>query len=1078
MSDAPRASIATILFTDLVGSTELMQRVGDESAQRLFQAHHELLSNAVAATGGSELQWLGDGLMVAFASTADALRCAIAMQQAASRGVAGGARLAIRAGLNVGEILRQEAGTGSGYFGTPVVIARRLCDRAQAGQVLCTQTVAGLLAGRAAFRFRDLGAEELKGFPDRVGVCEVLYEADPGSALLVQTPFVGREAELARLAQRFDAARGGRGGLAMLVGEPGIGKTRTLEELAARARREGATVLWGRCFEGECAAPFAPFAEALGEHARQVPAETLEKELGLHGAVLSVLVPVLRERIPALPAPAPLQPDAERQRLLDAVAQVLLTTSERAPVLLVLDDLHWADAGTIAMLRHVARFAGRGRVLLVGAYRDVELDRQHPLADALAGLKRETEYERIALRGLLEAEVARLLETIAAQQVPEALVRAIHAETEGNPFFIREVLLHLVEEGKLQRSEGRWRSDYSVEELGIPEGVRQVIGRRLSRLSEDANRLLVAASGFQGRFHFEVAARAAGLGEAAALDGLDEALEAQLVRATDEAEVYDFSHALIRHTLYGEMSPSRQVRLHRRIAEEMERAWGGRAGERAGEIARQWHRSAALPGAEAGVPHCLVAAGSAEKAAAHQEAASQLRMALDLLPEADPRRPRVLARLARALSWGPELEEAARTAGEAGELLAESEGADAAADFLAEAASLLWIAAQSPLAWRLAQQGLRHVGARRDRTWAVLDAHECLRREAEDLAGIGFPTDAGRRFAAFQSLFADVDEMEEVIGFMPIEAFGSRAEVLASGTSSPLQVGFGAGEYRRSLALFEEAAAAALRRGALLRAAMDLGVGARVHLALGDVASGDAWHAKAMALAERAGNPPYAALQLLGYPVERRWLVERFEGFLPMANALRPTVDEPSVENRWVAAPTWAFSAYVNALLGRPELALGYLERARRAIELGVGQAPNYTFMVCWAAAAAWELERADWAPLLEGQILTKTVAGDFRYPSTDARLALAWLTALQGRHDEAIGWFAKARSVLEEQGARPLRAITDFEEARMLARRGATGDAERALPLLDAAVRGFEAIGMPGWIRRAQELRGELGGR
>jgi class 3 adenylate cyclase len=174
---SPQASIATILFSDLVGSTELMQRVGDESAQRLFQSHHELLSDAVAATGGSELQWVGDGLMVAFASTADAVRCAVAMQQAAARQP--GERLRIRVGLNVGEVLRQAAGTGSGYFGTPVVMARRLCDRAVAGQILASAAVGHLLAGRAAFSFRDLGALELKGIApgDRERVLPLLDAA-------------------------------------------------------------------------------------------------------------------------------------------------------------------------------------------------------------------------------------------------------------------------------------------------------------------------------------------------------------------------------------------------------------------------------------------------------------------------------------------------------------------------------------------------------------------------------------------------------------------------------------------------------------------------------------------------------------------------------------------------------------------------------------------------------------------------------------------------------------------------------------------------------------------------------------
>jgi class 3 adenylate cyclase/tetratricopeptide (TPR) repeat protein len=1082
MSDAPRPSIATILFTDLVGSTELMGRVGDERAQGLFAAHHQLLADAVSAHGGSELQWLGDGLMVAFASTADAVRCAIAMQQAAARGTGAAERLAIRVGLNAGEILRQETGTGSGYFGTPVVTARRLCDRAGAGQILCTSIVSGLLAGRAAFRFRDLGPSELKGLADSVSVCQVVYDADLGTALPVQTPFVGREGELARLAQRLDAARAGRGGLAMVVGEPGIGKTRTLEELAARARRQEAVVVWGRCFEGESAAPFAPFAEAFADHARQSPPEVLEKVLGRYAPALSLMVPALRARIPTLSEPAALEPNEERQRLFDAVTQVLLAMSERAPVLLVLDDLHWADAGTIAMLRHVARFAARGRLLLVGAYRDGELDRRHPLAEALAGLKRETEYERVALKGLAEAEVGRLLETVAAQEVPEALVHAIHAETEGNPFFVREVLLHLVEEGKLYRAEDRWRSDYSIDAMGIPEGVRQVIGRRLSRLSDEANRLLSAASGFQGAFRFEVAAGAARLEEEAALDALDEALEAQLVRPTGEAEVYDFAHALIRHALYAELSPSRQVRLHRRIAEGLERIWGERAPDHAGEIARQWHRSAALPGAERGAGYCLLAAERAERSAAHQEAATLLRMALELLPEADARRPRALARLGLALAWSLELEEAARVAGEAGERIAASEGSDAAADYLADATRTLWSAGQSPLAWPLAQQGLRHAGERRDRTWALLTCLDLLRRHAEDPEGVGFPLRSPDTDAILPLLvevaesYFDIVTEEVATTYLGTSA-RTRAAVLTR-ASSPLQVGFLAGEYRRSLELFQREAEVRLEHGALVGAALALGIGARLHLALGDLASADAWYGRALGLAERAGNPPYLALQMLGHPSERAWIVGSLESVAAFAEPLRPIADNPSIENRWVAAPVWAFASYAMTGLGDREGALAYLERTRRAIERGEAWTPNYTFMLFWASYAGWELSlRDDWPPLLERNLREKTLAGDCRYASTDARLALAWLCALQGRHDEATGWFAQARTVLDEQGARPLRAITDFEEARMYARRAAPGDRERVLPLLDAAVRHFEAIGMPGWIRRAEALRHELGG-
>ncbi|MCI0346700.1 MAG: adenylate/guanylate cyclase domain-containing protein, partial [Chloroflexi bacterium] len=207
LSTAAHGPISTILFTDVVDSTALLQRLGDERAQRVFERHHRMLADTLAASGGEELQWLGDGQMAAFASPADAVRCAVAMQQGAVRPI-DGERLRIRVGLNVGEVLRDG---GGGYFGTPVVTARRLCDAAAAGQILCASTVAGLLAGRRAFRFRDLGPRVLKGLADPVGVVEVEYDAEEPTAFLAATPFVGRAEEMARIAGFLHRAQSGEG---------------------------------------------------------------------------------------------------------------------------------------------------------------------------------------------------------------------------------------------------------------------------------------------------------------------------------------------------------------------------------------------------------------------------------------------------------------------------------------------------------------------------------------------------------------------------------------------------------------------------------------------------------------------------------------------------------------------------------------------------------------------------------------------------------------------------------------------------------------------------------------------------
>ncbi|HXX49252.1 MAG TPA: AAA family ATPase, partial [Myxococcota bacterium] len=1037
--------VTAILFSDIVGSTALMQRLGDERAGELLEAHRRAQAETVSAHGGEELQWLGDGLMAAFASPADAVRAAISMQRLAP--LAGGAQeLSLRVGLDAGEVIEQDRrGTGSGYFGTPVVVARRLCDLASSGQILCTGTVAGLLRGRAAFRFRELGTQRLKGVTEPELVCEIPYEREVAGADLARTPFVGRADELARLEQSLARAAESRGGLVFVTGEPGIGKTRLLGEFTQRARERGARVLGGACYEGDVAPPFGPFAEAIAGHVKRAERAELEADLGSYASALAALTPSLRQRLPEVPAPVPLEPDEERWRLLDAVVQFLTALEARGPVVLVLDDLHWADRGTIAMLRHVARSARKGRRLLVGTYRDVELDRQHPLADALAALRRETEYERIALAGLAAPEVGALLAALAAHEVPQALVEALNAETDGNPFFLREILLHLLEEGRILRdADGRWTT--RGKELGIPEGVRQVIGRRLSRLSADVNRLLAAAAGFCGAFRFDVAARAANLAEPRALDALDAALEAQLVRPTGAAEGYEFTHALIRSALYAEQNPSRQVRLHRRLAEELERLPGARATE----IAQQYARSAALPGAERGVAHALDAASEAESAAAHDEAVSFLRTALELAPGDDARRPRILARLGLALAWSRAPEEAVQVASEAGDRIAASEGADAAADYLDAAGGAVFTSSFSPLAWQLSTQGLRYAGTRRDLTWARLMWAELGRRAAEDpdLPGIPLPSDDEEEV---HRLVTASPELARDLGFMRRPR--TRAENLRLPQTPALLLGI-AGDYRRAALEGEAAATHLTQQGRLAVAALNWVVGARAQLALGEIALADQWYARAVELAARVGTPPFLAVQLSSFPFES--VRVRGDGFARAFSFSRGLAERPAAENRWVLAPMRAAGAYLAAEAGLSGDARRLAAAVLPAIERAAHWAPNYSFLIFWTSAAYWQLEDPEHAPLLERNLREKCLVSDFRSANTDTRLALALVTALQGRFDEAGEWFARARPILDDQGARPLSAIADFDEARMHARRGAPGDRALSLALIESALARF----------------------
>jgi class 3 adenylate cyclase/tetratricopeptide (TPR) repeat protein len=1071
-----QAQTVTILFTDLVNSTELMQRAGDEDAQRIFKAHYQVLREAVAANGGAEVKSLGDGLMVAFNAAADAVRCAINMQQASRRAVAG-EHLAIRVGLNVGDALRDE----SDFFGTPVVVARRLADRAEHGQILCSSAVAHVLAGRQAFSFRDRGPLDLKGIAEAVQACEVVFERDEPNALLTRTPFVGRSAEVARLHRGFDEARAGRGGLVMLVGEPGIGKTRTSDEFADWVTASGGCVLRGRCFEGDWAPPYGPFAQAIESYAREADVEELRADVGAGAGPIARLVPVLTEKLIDVPDPEPLQPDEERFRLLDAVAQFLHRASDRVPLLLFLDDIHWADHGTISMMRHVARGVGGQRLLILGAYRDVELDRQHPLADALSALRREVEYERILLKGLGEDEVAMLLSTLAEQDVNAALVEAISQETDGNPFFIREVLAHLVEEGKLYREDGEWKSKAtSIADLGIPEGVRQVITRRLSRLSADANKIMAAASAFNGGFNFLTLSLVTGLDEGATLDAVDEALDAQLLRPTGELDHYDFTHALIRHTLYTEMNPSRQVRLHRQIAEAYERRNEGEAAKErhAAEIAYQFHRSAALPGAERGVEYALLAAGRAEDAYARDEAVQFLRIALDLLGEDDPRRPRLLARFALALSWTLRFDEAVTTANEAGGAMAASEGPAAASDFLAEAALALSTAGSIVGAWTLADAGLAYA-TRGTPAWTRLIYLAIQGREAAnpETAGTSVPLDAPE----YDDLVAAVRGLP--IDQRPMFLNASRSEALQSVGSSSIMwgssgftvafpLGWQAGEFRRARDLFQQGAADAETRGRVAESVGANAMLARCHNALGDLREATAAYQRAMELsAKLAGDPLLGAQSIPAQQVvaaldELR--LARGTDATESVELVRNLLAQDPLEIRWARSSLDAAGARILAEAGHADEALAALEALSRRLDRIPAWDANITRVLCDAARALWALHRTDHLDTIERNLRVKIIEPDFRYPMFDGRLAMAQLCALTGRDDEACAWFAKARYVLDEQGARPLRAIVDYDEALMYARREGH-DREAARALLNTALAQFRDIGMPGWIRRAE---------
>ncbi|MGH9009086.1 MAG: ATP-binding protein, partial [Acidimicrobiia bacterium] len=444
---------ATVLFTDLVGSTELRGRLGEEAAEDLRRKHDELLARAVEGHGGRVVKGLGDGIMAAFSGAADAVAAAVAIQQAVDRFNRSGKApvpLAVRVGLSAGDVTFED----DDVHGTPVVEASRLCGAAVGGEILASEIVRWLGGAQGAPSFIPVGSLELKGLATPVPTVRVEWEpvrasTIPMPALLTDVGriFVGRDAELERLQQLWKEATAGERRVALLAGEPGVGKTRLAAEVAIRVNDRGGAVLAGRCDE-DLGVPYQPFVEALRHFVDHTPSQALEERLGRYGGELARLVPELSERVADLPAPLRSDPETERYRLFDAVAAWLTAAAAEEPLVLVLDDLQWAAKPTLLLLRHIVRTSDVGRLLILGTYRDTELTHDHPLVELLADLRRDGTIERLPLSGLDDAGVAAFVEQAAGQALDEdglALARAIYQETEGNPFFVREVLRHLAE---------------------------------------------------------------------------------------------------------------------------------------------------------------------------------------------------------------------------------------------------------------------------------------------------------------------------------------------------------------------------------------------------------------------------------------------------------------------------------------------------------------------------------------------------------------------------------------------------------------------------------------------------------
>ncbi len=443
---------------------------------------------------------------------------------------------------------------------------------------------------------------------------------------IVRGKLVGRVAELAELREHLDRVLSGDGRLVLVSGEPGIGKTRLANELAIYAHLRGAWVLRGHCDEQDVGVPYLPFVESLRQLFSLAGRGSVEK-LGERMIDLALFLPEIGSK--DAPARA-LSPEDERIRIFDSVSQWAATASRQRPMVFVLDDLHWADRTSLRLLHHLARTLRHDRILLLGTYREMELDADHPLEALLNQMNRERLLYRVALRRFSEADTQMLLSGIFDTQISKDLTSAIYRETEGNPFFIEEVVKGLVEEGKIYQADGRWQQ-LRIEELEIPRSVKAAIGRRLQKAGETSRRVLTIAAVIGREFDPDVLVTTSQLPEDSVLDALDEAKRLQVIRETRglRGTRYTFEHALIRQTLYEDLNARRRARLHQQVGEALEVTYRARPEDHLEELAYHFGESG-LAVADKGIEYNLRAARKAADLFALEEAERRLKVALEL----------------------------------------------------------------------------------------------------------------------------------------------------------------------------------------------------------------------------------------------------------------------------------------------------------------------------------------------------------------------------------------------------------------------------------------------------------------
>jgi len=457
----------------------------------------------------------------------------------------------------------------------------------------------------------------------------VVLDVSPFS-LAGRTAFVGRETERRAIRAAIDRALSGHGSLLMLGGGPGVGKTRLAMEMAEYATRVGFRCQVGHCYERDESFPLLPFVEIIESGLAQAASlDDYRRRMGDNAAELAQIAPSLRRVFPDIPQPLELPPAQQRRYLFQSLSEALGRAARRRSFVYILEDLHWADESTLALLIHLANHVAKLPVVIIGTYRGGYSENNPAWVRTLEELIR-LGIRPLKVSGLSKDAVAQMLHGLSHRQAPESLVNLIFEESQGNPFFVEEVYRHLIEDGKVFDAAGQFRLDLKIDESDVPESVRLIIGRRLERLDENEKRVLAAAAVIGRSFSFQLLTGISLIDVDELFTVIEKGQQMGIIVPSSEVpeKPFTFAHELVRQTLLAGISAPRRQQLHASVADAIERLDPGAVSERAGDIADHFVKAGSFADRQRLVRYLTLAGKNALEAAAYEEAWSSFRSAL------------------------------------------------------------------------------------------------------------------------------------------------------------------------------------------------------------------------------------------------------------------------------------------------------------------------------------------------------------------------------------------------------------------------------------------------------------------